>query len=244
MHELTLTEHLRELKIRIIIILLTFAVIFIVCYWLSNDIYNVLLQPLINLTNNNDTRRVIYTGLTEAFFTYIKLAAFSSFLVTVPIIAIQSYLFISPGLHKNEKKIAAFILLMSPVLFWCGSVFVYYCVMPHAWHFFLSFENNNAVIPIKLEAKISEYLSLVIHLIMAFGIASQLPIIILILNLLRIVSYVHLVNKRRIAIVINFIIAGILTPPDVLSQFALAIPMLLLYEISIIMCKLVENRDK
>ena len=240
-HKLTLTEHLHELKVRIIVILASFITAFITCYYFSNNIYNFLLQPLADL-NEEHLRRIIYTGLAEAFITYLKLAAFSSFLIIVPIIAIQSYLFISPGLCNYEKKIAAFILLMSPLLFWSGSIFVFYYVMPRAWHFFLSFENSNAVIPIMLEAKISEYLNLVIHLVVAFGVAFQLPIILLILNLLKIVSSTNLINKRRLAVVINFIIAGILTPPDILSQFALAIPMLLLYEISIIMCKFVENR--
>jgi sec-independent protein translocase protein TatC len=212
-----------------------------VCYYFSNYIYDLLLEPLAKLSQDH-VRRVIYTGLAEAFFTYLKLAAFTSLIITIPILATEIYLFISPGLHKSERRIAAFILFMSPILFWLGGIFVFYYVMPRAWHFFLGFENNDASMPLVLEAKISEYLSLVIQLIIAFGLAFQLPIVLLILNLVKVVTVVGLQEKRRLAVVINFIIAGILTPPDVISQIALAIPMLLLYEISIIMCKFVENR--
>lgn len=237
----TFTEHFLELKNRIIRILLAFVICFILCYYFSDNIYNILLKPLASL-NSDNVHKIIYTGLTEAFFTYIKLAAFAAFILIMPIIAIECFLFIKTGLYPNEKKYAAILLFMSPILFWCGSIFVFYFVMPRAWQFFISFENNNIPLPIILEAKISEYLNLVIQLILAFGIAFQLPIIMLVLNLLKILQAKDLEKKRRLAIVINFIIAGILTPPDVLSQLALAIPMLVLYEISIIMCKFVENR--
>lgn len=241
MRSYTFTEHFLELKNRILRILLTFIICFFICYYFSDNIYNILLKPLAAL-NHDNVRRIIYTGLTEAFFTYIKIAAFVTFILIMPIIAIECFLFIRTGLYPNEKKYAAILLFMSPILFWGGSIFVFYFVMPRAWQFFISFENNNIAIPIILEAKISEYLNLVIQLVLAFGIAFQLPIIILILNLLKMLKAEDLEKKRRIAIVINFIIAGILTPPDVLSQLALAIPMLVLYELSIIMCKFVENR--
>ncbi|WP_238528492.1 twin-arginine translocase subunit TatC [Rickettsia honei] len=130
---------------------------------------------------------------------------------------------------------------MSPILFWCGSIFVFYFVMPKAWNFFLSFEKRDMIVPIVLEARISEYLNLVIHLIIAFGVAFQLPVVIMILNILKIVKVQTLKQKRCIAVVINFIIAGILTPPDILSQFALAIPLLLLYETSIMICNFIEK---
>jgi len=243
----TLQEHLLELKARIFRIFFIFFVIFGICYYCSDYIYNFLLQPLANLEadlSHNNVRKIIYTRLTEAFFTYIKLAAFSAFVIIIPVITIECYLFISPGLYRSEKRIAAFILFMSPILFWSGSIFVFYLVMPQAWRFFLSFEQHDVIMPIILEAKISEYLSLVIQLIIAFGISFQLPIILLILNLLKIIKVQELKNKRRLAVVINFIIAGILTPPDIISQITLALPLLLLYEISIVMCQFVENRGK
>lgn len=243
MQSYSLKDHFLELKSRIFRLLLIFILGFMVCYYFSNYIYDLLLQPLAKLSQDH-VRRVIYTGLAEAFFTYLKLAAFTSLIITIPFLAIEIYLFISPGLHKDERKIAAFILVMSPLLFWLGGIFVFYYVMPRAWHFFLSFENNCSSMPLVLEVKISEYLSLVSQLVIAFGLAFQLPVFLLILNLLKVLTVVGLQEKRRLAVVINFIIAGILTPPDVISQIALAIPMLLLYESSIIICKFVENRGK
>lgn len=236
-------EHLSELKTRLFRIIAIFIVTFVICYYFSDNMYSFLLRPLAKLSHDN-LRNIIYTGLTEAFFTYIKLSAFSALLIIIPVIAIECYLFVKPGLYAHEKKIIAFLLFMSPVLFWGGSIFVFYFVMPKAWIFFLSFEKRDIIVPIILKAKISEYLNLVIQLIIAFGIAFQLPIVIIILNILKIIKVSTLQNKRRLAVVINFIIAGILTPPDVLSQLALAIPLLLLYEISIIICRFIEKTEK
>lgn len=235
-------EHFLELKTRLLRIISIFLVIFCICYYFSDDIYSFLLMPLSNLSNNT-VRNIIYTGLTEAFFTYVKLSAFAAFVIIIPIIAIEVYLFISPGLYVHEKKIIAFILLLAPILFLSGGVFVFYVVMPKAWYFFLSFEKRDLIIPIILEAKISEYLNLIIQLIVAFGLAFQLPIVLVILKLLNIITVSGLQNKRRLAVVINFILAGILTPPDILSQFALAIPLLLLYEVSIIICNFIEKNQ-
>lgn len=245
--KLRIADHLLELKARLLKIVVVFTVVFALCYYFSDYIYDFLLRPLADSYknksgNSHGSHKVIYTGLAEAFFTYIKLASFSSLMVIIPFIACQIYLFVSPALYKSEKLIAIFIFFMSPILFWCGSIFVFYYVMPKAWQFFLSFEQNDSLLPMVLEARISEYLTLVIQLMIAFGLAFQLPIILLVLNLLGLLSVAQLKQKRRIAIVVNFVIAGILTPPDVISQFALAIPLLLLYETSIIMCKFIENR--
>jgi sec-independent protein translocase protein TatC len=237
-----LAQHLAELKHRTLRLSLIFSIAFSVCYYFSENIYDMLLQPLAEI-NYNNTRKIIYTSLTEPFFAYIKLAAFSAFMIISPIISIEIYLFTSPGLYKSEKKLAACILFLSPILFWIGAIFVYYYVMPNAWRYFLSFEKyNNNLIPIILEAKISEYLNLTIQLITAFGCAFQIPIILIILTLINIIKVADLQQNRRLAVVVNFIIAGILAPPDVISQFTLAIPMLLLYEISIILCKYIRVR--
>jgi sec-independent protein translocase protein TatC len=179
-----------------------------------------------------------------AFFTYLKLSLWAAFLIIIPVISYQLYRFISPGLLKNEKTIILPTLVISPLLFYLGGVFVFYLVMPNAWQFFLSFENLDSSMPIILEARISEYLTVVMQLITAFGLAFELPVIMLILSVLELVSAQGLRNKRRLAIVIIFIIAAILTPPDVLSQISLAIPLILLYEISIVICNLIENRSK
>ena len=226
------SAHFRELKKRLTIILACFAFASILSYYFSGEIFQFLLQPLVD--SSLDTRRIIYTGLTEAFFTYLSLSTFVGFIISMPLIALQIYLFISPGLYAPEKKITKILLLASPILFIVGGLFVFYFVIPKAWSFFISFEMTSGATPIILEAKISEYLSLVIKLIMAFGIAFQMPIILIILSLFRIISAEMLRSKRRIAIVINFIIAGVITPPDILSQISLAIPMVLLYEFSII----------
>jgi len=228
----TFSDHFVELKKRLTIVIIFFLSASLISYYFSQEIFQFLLRPLVSSTL--DTKRVIYTGLTEAFFTYLSLSAFVGFLLSIPIITFQIYSFISPGLYIAERRIARILLSASPILFMIGGLFVFYFVIPRAWNFFLSFEMNGGATPIVLEAKISEYLSLMVKLIMAFGIAFQMPIILIILSLFNIISSKILREKRRIAIVINFIIAGIITPPDILSQISLAIPMVLLYEFSIV----------
>lgn len=230
----TFSEHFAELKKCLTIVLIWFIGVSIISYYFSEDIFQFLLKPLIS-TSTQGGRKLIYTDLTEAFFTYLSLSAFSGFILSLPIIAFQIYGFIKAGLYDTERNKAKIILALSPLLFIIGGLFVFYFVIPRAWDFFVSFEVRDGITPIILEAKISEYLSLIIKLVMAFGLAFQMPIILIILSLLRIISSEMLKRKRRLSIVINFIIAGIITPPDVLSQISLAIPMVLLYEFSIIM---------
>jgi sec-independent protein translocase protein TatC len=241
MKKYTVAEHFLELKSRIVKVLLFFIVAFFICYYYSDFIYSLLLMPLSDL-GTDTVRKIIYTGLTEAFITYLKLSSFIAFLFTIPVLCYQFYAFISPGLTSQERNLISFVLILSPILFTLGAFFVFYFVMPRAWAFFLSFENNQARLPLVLEARISEYLSLVIQLIYAFGFAFQVPIIMIILSILGLIRADTLRNKRRFAIVINFILAAIFTPPDILSQIALAIPLLLLYEISILLCQVIENK--
>ncbi|MBP7189864.1 MAG: twin-arginine translocase subunit TatC [Rickettsiaceae bacterium] len=231
-----LHEHLLELKSRIVKILFFFIFAFGAFYYFKEDLYRYLVLPL--------GRKVIYTGLAEAFFTHLKLSAFAGFCASLPVIAFQIYKFIEPGLYKGEKKIAFVILFFSPILFFFGGFFVYFIVIPKAWHFFLSFELPSEYSPLVLEPRISEYLDLVIQLTMAFGLAFELPIVLMIMVLIGVLDADFLVRKRRLAIVVNFVIAGIITPPDAISQIALAVPMVLLYEISIVLCKTLENRKK
>lgn len=241
MKQYTFKEHFSELKKRFLIILIFFISSFLVCYYFSEDIYSFILKPLTHALSDHK-RKIIYTGMTEAFFTYVKLSSWVAFLTIIPIIAYQLYRFIAPGLLEKEKIVILPALIISPLLFYIGGFFVFYAVMPQAWQFFLSFENPNSLLPIVLEARISEYLSIVMQLVTAFGLAFELPIIMLILSVLKLVSSEGLKNKRRFAIIIIFIMAAILTPPDVLSQIALAVPLILLYEISILVCNFVENR--
>ena len=242
MQQYSFREHFIELKNRLAKVVVFFIIAFGVSYWFKEDIYNILLQPLADLTAGSE-RKIIYTGLTEAFTAYIKLSMFFAFVSTVPVICYQLCVFIIPGLLQSEKKIVIGTLALSPILFYLGSLFVYSFVMPRAWLFFLSYENNSISLPLVMEARISEYLSLVMQLMIAFGIAFQLPFVMIVLSVIGIINADTLRQRRRIAIVIIFIVAAIFTPPDVISQIALAIPLLLLYEVSIVLCKLVEKKE-
>lgn len=241
MQKYTFKEHFIELKNRLFKMVIFFILSFSVCYFFKEYIYDFFLEPLSEL-NKDGQRRIIYTGLAEAFFSYIKLSIFSAFCLTIPIICYQLYAFIAPGLKPPERKIIAGVFALSPFLFYIGSFFVFYFVMPRAWDFFLSYEGGDTVLPLVMEARISEYLSFVMQLTWAFGIAFQLPIVMIILTVIGLINANTLKKKRRVSVVIIFIIAAIFTPPDVISQIALAIPLLLLYELSIILCNLVEKR--
>lgn len=242
MHKYPLSFHFKELKTRLVYILVSYVMAVAVIYYFSSDIYQFLAEPLSVSTDGVRPAKIIYTSLTEVFFSYLSLSTTLGFLFTMPIIAYNFYKFIEPGLYKHEKRLAVIILGLAPILYWLGILFCYFLVIPKAWAFFISFEKHNVNIPIVLEARVSEYLQLVVDLTFAFGVAFQVPVVLLILTLLGVISSQTLEDKRRFAIVIIFIIGGILTPPDIFSQFALAIPMLLLYEISIRLSKIIENK--
>ena len=193
-----------------------------------------------------EPRRLIYTGLTEAFVTYIKLALWAGCVLAFPVIAVQIWIFAAPGLYKNERRAFLPFLVATPVLFLAGASMAYYFVFPLAWKFFLSFETPAAPgsLPIQLEARVSEYLSLSMTVIFAFGLAFELPVILVLLTRVGLLSAAKLAGFRRYAIVLIFIAAAILTPPDVFSQLSLALPMMLLYELSILGAKWVERARK
>lgn len=235
--------HFYELKNRIIYLLVFYAIFFTISYIYAEDICTKLLEPL-NLKKSSSSSTMIYTGLTEAFLSYIKLSSYSAFILLFPALTYNIYRYLSPGLHNFEKKIARILFFLSPFLFTLGVIFVYCIVMPKAWDFFLGFEQKEKTMPIVFTGRISEYINLCINLMTAFGLAFQMPIALVILCMLNILKVETLIKNRRYSIVIIFIIAGVITPPDVLSQLLLAIPMLLLYEISIILCKLVKINYK
>ena len=216
------------------------AAAFCVTYYFADPIYNFLVEPLYAALEGQDNRRMIFTGLTEAFFTKLKVAFYAAFFAAFPLIAIQVWKFVAPGLYKNEKRAFLPFLIATPILFTLGGALVYYIIMPIAWRFFLGFEQpgGEGMLPIELEARVSEYLSLVIKLIFAFGISFLLPIVLLLLNRAGLLSIETLKKGRRYAVVIAFAFAAIMTPPDIISQIGLGIPILLLYELSILAIQL------
>ena len=241
------TSHFIELRSRLLNSLIFIFIIFIISYIFADHIYAFLVEPYAKVVKEDDTsRRLIFTALHETFITYIKVAFFSAIFLGSPILLIQIYKFIAPGLYKNEKKALLPYLISTPLLFLLGGCLVYYLVMPLAIKFFLSFETlgSTTSLPIQLEAKVNEYLSLIMRLIFAFGISFQLPILLNLLARIGVVNSNYLKTRRRYIIVIIFAIAAILTPPDPITQVGLAIPLLLLYELSILTVRITEKKNK
>ena len=239
------TSHFVELRSRLIKSILFIFVVFIISYIFAEYIYNFLVEPYAQAVKDDlKSRRLIFTALHETFITYLKVAFFSAIFLGSPVLLIQIYKFIAPGLYKNEKKAILPYLIFTPILFLVGGLLVYYLIMPLAIKFFLSFESigSDSTLPIQLEAKVNEYLSLIMRLIFAFGISFQLPILLNLLAKIGVVNSNYLKRSRRYVIVIIFSIAAILTPPDPITQIGLAIPLLLLYEISIITVKFTEKK--
>jgi sec-independent protein translocase protein TatC len=242
--KMPLLEHLVELRQRLIWSILAFLGCFVVAYFFSQAIFDFLVEPLKDVYEGQTGRRMIYTAPTEAFFTYLKVAFFTAVFFAFPVIASQIWAFVAPGLYRNEKNAFLPFLMATPILFVLGSALLYFLILPFALKFFASFEvaAGSQAMPIQLEAKMSEYLSLVMALILAFGISFQLPVLLTLLVKVGILSAEQLSTKRRYAIVGIVAFAGIVTPPDVFSQVSLAVPMYLLYEVSIRIAKLIERR--
>lgn len=239
-----LLDHLVELRNRLIYSLIGFIICFGFCYWKSDVLYGFLAEPLANQLGEG--RRLIFTDLTEAFFTRVKVAMWGALLLAFPVIASQVWMFVAPGLYKHERRAFLPFLVATPFLFTLGAALAYFLIIPMAWNFFLSFQTDNPAaglgLPIQFEGKVNEYLSLVMALIFAFGLSFQLPVLLTLLARVGIVTSAGLADKRRFAIVGVFIFAAIVTPPDVFSQVSLAIPLIILYEISIWSAKMVEKK--
>ncbi|MEM7046275.1 MAG: twin-arginine translocase subunit TatC [Pseudomonadota bacterium] len=239
-----LVEHLKELRKRLLISVCAFAVSSAAAYVFADGIYGFLSAPLRDLMGEDG--RMIYTALTEVFFTHLKVALFGGLVIAFPVIASQMWFFIAPGLYQNERRAFLPFLLASPALFILGTAVAYYLVIPLAWRFFLSFEGPSTMggLPIELEAKVGEYLGLVMKLIIAFGLSFQVPVALMLLVKAGLLSCRALKRYRKYAIVIAFVMAAVLTPPDLISQVMLATPIILLYELSVILAFLVERKRR
>lgn len=240
-----LIEHLIELRRRLMWSLVAIGVATLCCIVIAKPIYNILLWPYARAVGGYDEIQMIYTAPQEFFLTQLKLAFFGGIFISFPIIATQIYMFVAPGLYKNERKAFLPFLVATPILFVIGASVVYFIVMPLAMTFFLSMEQTaEGMAQIELLAQVSRYLNLIMTLIMAFGICFQMPVILTLLARVGIIGSDDLKKKRKHAIVIVFLMAAFLTPPDPFSQIGLAAPTLLLYEISILAVRYIERRRR
>ena len=245
--EVGFISHLTELRSRLINSFIFLFLFFVICYFFAEHLYGFFVEPYADAVREDGTqRRLIFTALQETFLTYLKVSFFTSLFITSPFILMQIWKFIAPGLYEHEKSSIIPYLVITPILFFLGGALVYYLIMPLAIKFFLSFESSGNItnLPIQLEAKVNEYLSLIMKLIFAFGLSFQLPVVLSLLARVGVIDSEFLKKRRKYVVVIIFAAAAILTPPDPITQIGLAIPLLILYELSIFSVSLIEKKIK
>jgi sec-independent protein translocase protein TatC len=244
--KMPLMEHLIELRRRLIWSLVAFVVCFVACFFVANPIFDFLTRPLATVWEGQEGRHLIYTALQEKFFANVKVAMFGGLVVAFPVIASQVWGFVAPGLYKNEKMAFLPFLIATPIMFLLGASFVYFIFIPNAFRFFTSFEEvaKNGALAITAEPRVSEYLDLIIQLILGFGIVFELPVLLTLLVSAELLETKTLAKQRRYAILVGFIISAILTPPDALSMMMMAVPLVGLYEISIVIGRIIEARRR
>ena len=244
--KMPLMEHLIELRKRLVWSLAAFALCFVIAFVFANPIFDFLTRPLAHVWDGQEGRHLIYTALQEKFFANVKVAMFGGLMLAFPIIASQVWGFVAPGLYKNEKFAFLPFLIATPIMFILGASFVYYIFIPNAFRFFASFEEvaHDGALAITAEPKVSEYLDLIIQLILGFGIVFELPVLLTLLVSAELLETKTLAKNRRYAIVGGFIVSAILTPPDALSMMMMAVPLVGLFEVSIIIGRIIEIRRR